>query len=52
MEDHVYVRPGELAKSNADMVAQWVDMARIWGRPVASPADARRMLGLSGLKMG
>jgi len=52
MEDHVYVRPGELAKSNAEMVAQWADTARIWGRPVASPADARRMLGLSGCKIG
>ena len=46
MEDHVYVRPGELAKSNADMVTQWVDTAQIWGRPVASPDEARRMLGL------
>jgi 3-keto-5-aminohexanoate cleavage enzyme len=46
MEDHIYVRPGELAKSNADMVAQWVDTAHIWGRPVATPADARHMLGL------
>lgn len=47
MEDHVYVRPGELAKSNEQMVEQWVQTARIWGRPVATPADARRMLGLA-----
>jgi 3-keto-5-aminohexanoate cleavage enzyme len=46
MEDHVYVRPGELAKDNAEMVAQWVDTARIWGRPVASTTEARRILGL------
>jgi 3-keto-5-aminohexanoate cleavage enzyme len=46
MEDYVYVRPGELAKSNEEMVAQWTETARIWGRPVASPAQARRMLGL------
>lgn len=47
MEDHVYLRPNELAKSNAEMVAQWVDTARIWGRPVATPAQAREMLGLA-----
>jgi 3-keto-5-aminohexanoate cleavage enzyme len=52
MEDHVYVRPGELAKSNAEMVAQWVDTARIWGRPVASPAQTRQMLGLPERKAG
>ncbi len=47
MEDYVYLRPGELAKTNAQMVEQWVDTARIWGRPVASPADARRLLGIA-----
>lgn len=47
MEDYVYLRPGELAKSNADAVAQWVDTARIWGRPVASPDEARKILGLA-----
>lgn len=47
MEDHVYVRPGELARGNEDMVAQWVQTANTWGRPVASPADVRRMLGIS-----
>lgn len=46
MEDHVYVRPGELARGNEDMVAQWVQTANTWGRPVASPADVRRMLGI------
>jgi 3-keto-5-aminohexanoate cleavage enzyme len=46
MEDYVYLRPGELARGNEEMVAQWVDTARIWGRPVASPAAARSMLGI------
>lgn len=50
MEDHVYVRPGELAKTNADMVSQWTETARIWGRPVATPAQAREMLGLPARK--
>ena len=46
MEDYVHVRPGELAKTNADMVEQWVATAQIWGRPVASPETARQMLGI------
>jgi 3-keto-5-aminohexanoate cleavage enzyme len=46
MEDYVYVRPGELAKTNAEMVEQWVATARIWGRPVATPAVARELLGI------
>ncbi len=46
MEDHVYVRPGELARNNAEMVEQWSATARTFGRPVATPAAARRMLGI------
>jgi 3-keto-5-aminohexanoate cleavage enzyme len=47
VEDNVYLRPGELATSNAEMVEQWVSTARIWGRPIASPVEARRMLGIA-----
>jgi uncharacterized protein (DUF849 family) len=47
MEDYVYLRPGELATSNAQSVEQWTETAKIWGRPVASPALARKMLGLA-----
>lgn len=46
MEDHVYVRPKELARTNAEMVEQWAKTAEIWGRKVADPTEARRMLGL------
>jgi 3-keto-5-aminohexanoate cleavage enzyme len=46
MEDYIYLRPGELAKTNAEMVEQWVATARIWGRPVATPAVARELLGI------
>lgn len=46
MEDHVHVRPGVLAKSNAELVAKWVDMAAIWGRPVATVAQTRELLGI------
>ena len=48
MEDHVYVRPGELARNNADMVEQWAVAARTFGRPLATPAEARGMLGITG----
>jgi len=47
MEDIVYLRPGELAQTNAEMVEQWIQTAKIWGRPIASPSDARKMLGIS-----
>ena len=47
MEDFVYLRQGELATSNAQSVEQWTQTAKIWGRPVASPADARKILGIA-----
>lgn len=46
MEDCVWLRPDELAESNAMMVKQWVDMARMWGRSVATAEEARAMLGI------
>lgn len=46
MEDFVYLRPNELAKSNAQSVDQWVQTAKVWGRPVASPDEARQILGI------
>ena len=46
LEDMVWLRAGEPARSNADLVEQWIMTARIWGRPIASPAEARAMLGL------
>lgn len=49
LEDCMFVRPRELATSNAQMVAQWVDTSRIWGRSVATPMQAREMLGLPSL---
>jgi 3-keto-5-aminohexanoate cleavage enzyme len=45
-EDNVYYRKGELASSNAQLVAR---IARISGeldRPVASPNEARAMLAI------
>lgn len=47
MEDCVWLRPGVLARSNAELVAQWADMAELWGRPLASAAQARALLGIA-----
>ncbi len=47
-EDNIYYRRGELATSNAQLAARVSRLANELGRPVASPADARRILGLQG----
>lgn len=46
MEDNIYLEKGVLAKSNAELVAKVVSMAREIGRPIASPAEARELLHL------
>ena len=46
MEDNLYVRPGELAQSNADLVKVVVGLAKKQGRPISSPVQARRLLQL------
>jgi 3-keto-5-aminohexanoate cleavage enzyme len=48
MEDNVYYRRGQLAESNAQLVERCVRITRELGRDVASPGDARRLLGLKG----
>ena len=45
-EDNIYLRKGEPAKSSADFVKRVVELARILGREVASPREAREILGL------
>ena len=47
LEDNVYYKRGELAKSNAQLVARVVRLAHELGREVATPAQARAMLGIS-----
>jgi len=49
-EDNVYYSRGVLAESNAQLVARVVRIANELGRPVATPADARRMLRLPATK--
>jgi 3-keto-5-aminohexanoate cleavage enzyme len=48
MEDNVYYRRGELAASNAQLVERCARLTRELGREVATPADARQLLGLRG----
>jgi 3-keto-5-aminohexanoate cleavage enzyme len=45
-EDNLYYRRGELADSNAQLVARAVGIARALGKEPASPAEAREILGL------
>jgi len=47
LEDNLYLPNGEMARSNGDLVAKARQMAEDIGRSVATPAEARRMLGLS-----
>jgi len=47
MEDNIYYAKGELAKSNAQFVERIVRIAKEYGREVARPADARKILGLT-----
>ena len=47
LEDNVYYRRGELAKSNAQLVERTARIANEFNREVATPAQARSMLGLS-----
>ena len=46
MEDSVYYRKGELATTNAQFVKRIVDLSTTLGREVATPNEAREILGL------
>jgi 3-keto-5-aminohexanoate cleavage enzyme len=46
MEDTAFYRKGELAKSNAQLVERVARLSRELGREVATPDQARAMLGL------
>ena len=46
LEDVVYVAPGEYAESNAQLVTRAVSMCEAIGRPVATAAQAREILGI------
>jgi uncharacterized protein (DUF849 family) len=46
MEDNVYITKGEFAKSNAELVKKGIRMAGELGAVPATPAEARKILGL------
>ena len=49
LEDNLYLEPGVLAESNADLVTKAVELTRsLTGRDVATPTETREFLGLKG----
>lgn len=49
LEDNLWYHKGELAQSNAQLVARLARIAGELGRPLASPAQTREMLGIAPL---
>jgi 3-keto-5-aminohexanoate cleavage enzyme len=49
LEDNIYYKKGELAKSNAQLVARIVRIARDLGKEPCTPEEARQILGLNPL---
>lgn len=49
LEDNIYYKKGELAKSNAQLVARLVKVARDMGKEPCTPDEARKILGLKPL---
>ena len=45
-EDNVYMSKGVLAKSNGEMVERVVQIAKLMNREIATPDEARQILGL------
>ena len=45
-EDNVYLSKGVMANSNAELVEKVVRLAKELGREIATPAEAREILGL------
>ena len=46
LEDNLYLERGKLTPSNAALVAKAVKIVELLGSSIATPADAREMLGL------
>ena len=45
-EDNIYMERGVKAKSNGELVEKVVAFAKLLGREIATPAEAREILGL------
>ncbi|MDD2636930.1 MAG: 3-keto-5-aminohexanoate cleavage protein [Bacteroidales bacterium] len=48
-EDNLYLEKGVLAKSNGELVAKVVRIAKELGREIANPTEARQILGLKAI---
>ncbi|MEM7360932.1 MAG: 3-keto-5-aminohexanoate cleavage protein [Pseudomonadota bacterium] len=48
LEDSLYINPGELAKSNADQIAKITRILAEYNVDIATPDEARDLLGLKG----
>ena len=48
LEDSLYIAPGKLAQSNAEQVAKSRRLVEELGFEVATPTEARVLLGLKG----
>lgn len=48
LEDNIYIRKGELARDNAQLVEKAVRIVDELGGAIATPAEAREILGLKG----
>ncbi|MDY0074402.1 MAG: 3-keto-5-aminohexanoate cleavage protein [Acholeplasmataceae bacterium] len=46
LEDNLYIEKGVLAKGNKELVIKVVDMAKSFGREIATPDEARDILGM------
>jgi uncharacterized protein (DUF849 family) len=48
MEDNIFIAKGKLCKNNAELVEKMVRIAKELGREIATPDEARQILGLKG----
>ncbi|MGL4383460.1 MAG: 3-keto-5-aminohexanoate cleavage protein, partial [Bacilli bacterium] len=48
LEDNIYIEKGVKAKSNGELVAKIASIAKLLNRPIATPSEARAILGLKG----
>jgi uncharacterized protein (DUF849 family) len=48
LEDNLYLGRGELARSNADLVAKMARIVKELGLDLATPQEMRQLLGLKG----
>ena len=49
-EDSIWYAPGRAARTNAELVAQVVALVKAMGGAVATPAEARQLLGVAALR--